>query len=212
MWNQIKKNDFSKITILDLMKHESGMISGQGPEDNDLKRYKAQSATEVTEILMKNKLFINNKGEFNYSNYGFIFLGRIIESVTDMTYLETYQEYLFEPLKLRNTGIGDTNIKLYKFNKKKLTNKEYLERYIAGVAGGLYSCVSDLIKFFKNIIKLLSKKSIKQLQSLSIYQSYNNINYIHHSGVIPGGQSFVSAEYDKKWKLKDIYIKFETNK
>ena len=70
-------------------------------------------------------------------------------------------KFLYKKFDYTETTIGASfltkettfNNKLYKFNKKKLTNKEYLERYIASVAGGLYSCVSDFIK-------LLSKKSI----------------------------------------------------
>lgn len=205
-----RKNDFSKITILDLMNHQSGMI--RGPDDS-LKIYKAQNVTEVTELFIKKKLFIHNKHTYNYSNYGFLLLGRIIESVTNMSYLKAYQKYLFIPLKLNNTGIGNTNIKLYNFDKKKLTNKEYFERYMAATAGGLYSCISDLITFFKKGIKLLNNKSIKQLKSLYIYSNkINNINNIRHNGLIWGGYCEVSIAYDKKWKVKDdILISFETN-
>ena len=114
-----------------------------------------------------------------------------------MTYLEAFHKYILKPLKMNNTNVGDTNIKLYLEDGKKLTKEQYIERYIASSAGGLYSCVNDFINF-SNIIKLLDKNSINILQKLYIYKFKNDEHIIKHEGGIYGGKSKFIFKYNKE--------------
>lgn len=202
-----KNNKFNKITILDIVNHKSGMK--QMSNKIEIKKY--NTAKEVCQSFINEKLFTLKKGIDNYSDIGYLILGKIIEEVTNMSYIEAYQEFILRPLKMKNSNIGKTNIKLYKFNKKKLSNKDFLERYLASTGGGLYSCVKDMLVFGKKGISLLNDKSIKILKKIYIIKEKSDKYILWHNGSISGGKSELSIYYDKKWVMTEIKINFNTN-
>ena len=200
-----KYNDLSNITILDLMNHQ-----GKIKRDFDEKKLELKLYTTATEVM---KLFINENiidNNASYSNIGYILLGVIIEKITKLSYYEAVKLYILEPLKMKNTGIGKTNISIYNNNKK--INKKSITRIIGGVScGSLYSCVNDLIKFGKNIFTLLDKKSIDIIIKSYIYHNFKNKQYISHNGSYIGTLTNILLEFDDNWKFKDIEITLETN-
>jgi CubicO group peptidase (beta-lactamase class C family) len=86
----------------------------------------------------------------NYSNFGFILLGYLIERITGQPYEKYCQEHIFEPLKMHDTSFNMSNI-----DKSNLAVPYY---YLPGFyirvpktdfvfldpAGGLYTTVEDL--------------------------------------------------------------------
>jgi CubicO group peptidase (beta-lactamase class C family) len=56
------------------------------------------------------------KGIFNYSNFGYIILGVLIEKVKKINYSEFIKKYIVSSLNMNNTGFDKCNIRLY--NKK----------------------------------------------------------------------------------------------
>jgi CubicO group peptidase (beta-lactamase class C family) len=210
-------NDFSKITISDLIHHKSGLvhIESRGIKTfPDFKMFETNNSLQVITKLMKYKLIIHKKEEFNYSDYGYILLGAIMEITTGLTYLEVYKKYIFKPLKMNNTSVGNTNITLYNFNGQKLTKQEILERYTITTAGSLYSTINDFIKFSNGIVLLLNTNSLKILQTTYLYQFdlFDNTHMIVSSGEIFGGLSQLWIKFDKNWKKnKILLIKFMTS-
>lgn len=201
-----KNNDFSKITIWQLLNHKSG--AKRMPDKIIHKRY--ITATEVCESFINEKIFTLNKGDFNYSNLGYILLGAIIELVTKMIYIDAYKYYIFDELKLNHTGIGETNIVLYNRNKRKLTPKQYNERYLASTGGALYSCVHDLIIFAKNIKKLLNSDTLDILKDTYMASTHDDKIYLNHSGSIYGGKSMISYKFTTNFDYVDALIFLET--
>jgi CubicO group peptidase (beta-lactamase class C family) len=203
--NSNKYNDFSNITILDLMNHR-----GKIKRDFDEKKIELKLYTTATEVM---KLFINENiidQNARYSNIGYILLGVIIEKITKLSYFEAVKLYILDPLKMNNTGIGKTNISIYHNNKK--INKKQLNSIIGGAScGSLYSCVNDLIKFGKNIFTLLDKKSIDIIIKSYIYKNFKNKQHILHNGLYIGTLTNILLEFDDNWKFKDIEIRLETN-
>jgi len=128
------------------MNHKSG--AKRMPDTFARKPY--ETAQDVLDTFIDEKIFTMTKGDFYYSNLGYILLGAIIEKVTLMSYIDAYQFYIFHPLKMKSTSVGKTNIILYNQNKKKLNKKEYNERFFASTGGALYSCIKDLICLAKN--------------------------------------------------------------
>ena len=74
----IKDDDAKLITISELLNHSSGLDS-----------------------FSSNRIY--EKGYFNYSNYGFALLGKIIEKESKIKYEEYMKETIFKPLNMVNT-------------------------------------------------------------------------------------------------------------
>ena len=87
----LKNDDYSKITILDLLNH-TGKIK-KNPDNFILKKY-----TCCKDILNNhiNEKFITLKNDgYSYSNIGYVLLGYIIEKITGLDYLQVYKKYIF---------------------------------------------------------------------------------------------------------------------
>jgi CubicO group peptidase (beta-lactamase class C family) len=217
-----KSNDnFSNITILDLINHVSGIktmpnlffkiknyISFIIPESYFKNKY--LNIQNISSIFENENIFTLKKGEYSYSNIGYILLGVIIEKTTKLTYLATLEKYIIKPLNLNNTYFGKTNIKLYNNYFEPVHSDELFLRYTASTAGGLYSTIHDLIIFSRESIKLFNDETINLLKKTCIYSYDNEYHIIQHNGIISGGRSILKIFYNNDWKLKDIYIKLST--
>ena len=177
-------------------------------DDNKLELKLYTTATEVMKLFINENIIDQNA---RYSNIGYVLLGVIIEKITKLSYIEAIKLYILDPLKMKNTGIGKTNISIYHNNKK--INKKIITATIGSVSmGSLYSCVNDLIKFGKNIFTLLDKKSIDIIIKSYIYNNFKNKHYISHNGVWFGTNTNIIIEYDDNWKFaRFIEIKLKTN-
>ena len=205
--------ELANVKIIDVMNHKSGLKNINDGHDyikGTKERY--NNCIEYYNSYKKEKLIKHKKGIFNYSNLGYMLLGTLIETITDITYKEFVNNNILKPLKMNNTGFGKTNTTLYNFNMKKLTKFQNNERYNFSSAGGLKSSINDLIKF-KNFHKLLEHKSLLLFQKTYFfnYNKIDNIYKIQHGGGINGTNSNFMITYDNKWKVKEIKIQFTTN-
>lgn len=201
-----KNNDFSKITIMNLMNHNSGMK--RMPDKLIVKHYK--TATDASDSFIEEKLFTLTKNSYSYSNIGYILLGRIIEFVTWESYIDIFKKYIFDPCQMNHTGIGDTNIILYDYKGTPLTKRKYNERFFASTAGALYSCLNDLVNFAKKLNKILDEDSLESLRKMYFFTVRDNIIYITHGGNIYGGSSMLSIKYTNEFKFMGIFVELKT--
>lgn len=213
---QYKSEDFNEITIKQLLYHKAGII-----RDLDFSLELKLSnhsngnltCTEIMNFHMKNKLklLVSKINDFSYSNVGYLLLGVIIEKVTNLSYLEIFKKYIFKPLKLKHTSNFDiANIKLYN-NNKLLSVKLLNITDNGGTCGALFSCMKDLIKFSKNIIKLLNNKSMKIIkENKYIFNSQEKNNFISHTGYYFGTKTYLNIKYDKSMNYIDMEFLFST--
>ena len=90
--------DKENITIHDLLRHQSGLISNVG------KDYEKISKEEFLNKVLSSKLRFEVGSGFSYSNLGYSLLAMIIEKVSGQTY-ETYlYENLWKPAEMHMTG------------------------------------------------------------------------------------------------------------
>jgi len=205
-----KNNDdiFRKITILDIINHTSGLKSL--PNKKKIIYTKYNNASLCMKKFINEDLFIHTFGTDNYSNIGYIILGYVIEKITNLTYIDAYKKYIFNPIGMTNTDIGESNIKLYSENCKKIKKYEHKFKYFGLSAGGLYSCVNDLLLFANKSFGLLNN----DMQNILINKIYigkmnNPRGNIGHSGKIYGSHCrFYFTLNDNK--LEKIYIEFNT--
>ena len=114
---------------------------------------------------------------WEYSNTGYILLGRIIEQVTGMSYYNALRRYIFEPLQMSHTAFDFINLK----SKDKATGYwEYpdepnpssatiIDSTGPFAAGAIYSTVGDLFKWHQGL------QSHRVLSEQSARQAYNPV-------------------------------------
>lgn len=157
------------ITVKQLLQHTAGIEGYKtNKEQENTKQY---STLEDAMSIFKDRQLISTPGlEFNYSTYGYVILGALIESVSGKSYEEYLQENIWNKAGMTNTGIEsiDTEIsmlsKIYHRNSKgkiaeaKRTN---LSDRIPG--GGVYSTVSDMLLFGDAVLNntLVSESTLK---------------------------------------------------
>ena len=206
----IDNDEIKNLKIIDIINHTSGLKNLWDGATYGSSKIKYNTATEIYNKWNNNKLLdMNMDGKYSYSNMGYIILGVIIEKISDMTYPDFVKENILIPLKMNNTGIEDCNITLYNYKQKKLSKYEKWERTFAIASGELKSCINDLIKFSK-FTTLLSDNTLKIIKEFNIFLENNEVYYIQKGGAITGGSAKISLAYNKKWRIKDIYISLET--
>jgi len=118
---------------------------------------------------------------YGYSNSGFVLLGLVVETVSNVSYQKFVTENIIKPLKLSHTGF-------YRMDSlPKNTALGYMENgrtnifslpVIGGSDGGLFTCSSDLDLLWRALFsnKILSKKMLeiflKQQAVINDYESY----------------------------------------
>ena len=163
--------DKEGITIHDLLRHQSGLISNVG------KDYEKISDEEFLSNVLSSKLRFDPKTSFSYSNIGYSLLAMIIEKVSSQTY-ETYlYENLWKPARMEMTGYTrpkfDKNLIAVGYHQDgivwgKPTDKEWNKSapywHLQG-NGGILSTVEDLYKWHKALMtdSILSKEAKQRL-------------------------------------------------
>lgn len=160
----------AKATIHQLLTHTAGAGNIFGPDEIELFNANRENLREPEDFIA---LFGERSPRFEpgsrweYSNYGFILLGRIIEAVSGESYFDYVRKHIFQPAGMSstdnypvnelppNTAIGYTRVPPGERLSGRLAggqlaplrpNTDSLP-YRGGPAGGGYSTVGDLIRF-----------------------------------------------------------------
>jgi len=179
------RSSWTDITLLDLINHTSGLPSfpEKGEAINLVKSGKPNTYLSPEAFLnLVKKEPTTSHGEYNYSNFGYLFLGKMIEFVTDSSYEEHMNYFLQEELGMSGSGYVETDESGHKhalpmqWNGEKSicenTNKEILDPpREAYSAGGLYSTVEDLSILSGALLegKVISPKGVKKFMTATDY-------------------------------------------
>lgn len=163
--------DKQQITIHDLLRHQSGLISNVGRD------FEKISEEEFLEKVFNSELQFPVGTNFAYSNIGYSLLAIIIEKISDQSY-ETYlYENLWKPSKMEMTGytrpaFDNKLIAVGYENENKVwgkpTDKEWDTSspywHLKG-NGGILSTTEDLYKWHTCLLteKVLSKDAKQKL-------------------------------------------------
>ena len=144
---------------------------------------------------------------FDYSNSGYIILGRIIEKVSGLSYENYLIKNLFEKAGMTNTGFDHVERVLkhrasgYSLSENGLSNADFFDMSLFFACGCLYSTVEDLYKWNKALDEeiVISKKSVEDM--LTPYVSDEALRYgygwylteesAYHNGITYGFKSKV---------------------
>jgi CubicO group peptidase (beta-lactamase class C family) len=159
------KPNGDQIKIRHLLSNSSGIPNYTSfPDFFQTTAFRPFDLNEIIKLFADSALHFKPGEKFEYSNSGFIVLGAIIEKVTGKKYEECLQEYIFNPLKMNNSGYNHQETVLknrssgYELNGKAVINAKFFEGYSAG---SLYSTVEDLYLWDQALYsdKLITEKS-----------------------------------------------------
>ncbi len=100
---------WGKITLYHLLTHTSGIPCFTAFTEYRTWSTTALTPTELIKRFRDRPLLFSPGTKFSYSNSGYTLLGHIIERVSGENYATFMRKNVFEPLRLRDTGVETTN-------------------------------------------------------------------------------------------------------
>jgi len=192
----------NQITIEHLLTHTSGIGNITDQPDFLLKSYQLQSPDDLINWIASCSFKSLPGKEFNYSNSGYIVLGKILEVISGLSYEEFLKQKILQPLSMLNTGLDSNEaIQKHKASGYELdkNNNIYHASFInmsnTYSAGGLFSTVEDLHLLDDGIKSnsLLTKNITSQMFSSGRFgygygwnitkTKKNNMLIFHHGGI-----------------------------
>ena len=142
--------DSPKLTVRHLMSHATGF-----PEDNPWGDQQLDASEEqFTKMLEAGIPFSNAPGvEYEYSNYGFAILGRIVTNVSGQPYRSYIAEAILRPLGMTSTTLEPASVPAdrlahgYRWEDETWKEEPPLPDGAFGAMGGMLTSVSDLSKY-----------------------------------------------------------------
>lgn len=124
------------------------------------------------EIMRYYGISVFPAGIYEYSNYAFGLVEAIIENVTNSSYEQVLKEKLFNPLGMNNSYVTPAP-KNHAYKDSLLTSK-YASMFLPSGAAGVYSSLSDLIRYAQLHLgqkdeSILSAESLYSLHYDKIY-------------------------------------------
>jgi CubicO group peptidase (beta-lactamase class C family) len=170
---QYKIKNAEAITVRQLLTHTSGINNYMQHPSFEKKMKNLKSLDDVMHLVSDMPATMQHPGDkFDYSNSGFITLGRIIEKITGKDYTTNLHERVFKKTGITNSYIHHPAtfnapaeaVPYYVFSKRAYKNA-VAEEFPAFSDGGMQSNVIDLTNFANGLLqgKLLNADVRKQL-------------------------------------------------
>ena len=161
---KVKKAD--SIKVWHLLTHTSGVGNYMTHVNFEAQRHQLKSLDDVLPYVVEMEPTLSYVGQrYDYSNSGFILLGKIVEKVTGKSYMQNLTERIFKPAGIFNSYIhypATFNAPAEASPYLAYTSKTFVnattEEFPAFSDGGMQSNVVDLYHFAKGLLngKLLS--------------------------------------------------------
>jgi CubicO group peptidase (beta-lactamase class C family) len=160
----------AKVTVRHLLTHTGGTGDIFGPEF-DRNRLELREHADYVKLYGSRGLNHEPGARHEYSNYGFVLLGALIERVSRMSYYDYVREKVFQPAGMTSTDSLPENEKVPRravgytraLNGAWEPNTDFLP-WRGTSAGGGYSTVGDILRFAQALEsgKLISKELLAE--------------------------------------------------
>jgi CubicO group peptidase (beta-lactamase class C family) len=182
-----------KVTVAHLLSHTGGTGDIFGPEF-------LEHRSELREPADYVALFQDRAPQFEagsrvaYSNYGFMLLGRIIETVSASRYDDYVAHHIWDPAGMASTGNQPESVALplravgYMGPRGQLARADDTLPYRGTPAGGGYSTVGDLSRFAAAIVegKLIKPETLDMLVQGGVRLPDGTLMPFDFGGTVPG--------------------------
>ncbi len=197
------------VTIRQVAGHTAGIRHYKGFEF--LSNEQFESIEESMKVFIDDPLEFIPGTKYLYSTYGYVVLGRLIEVISNQSYLDYMTQEIFEPLGMDNTvaensGANVTNKAVF-YGKSGRREAKKVNMSNKWAAGGFLSTPIDLVNMTHNTRKIISAETLFELissQKLNNGESTgyalgwkrariqsNNRLLIHHGGRSVGSRSYL---------------------
>ena len=201
--------NITEITTSDLLHHTSG---GWSKGNNDpMFIDPSLTSSQLLSSIINNQPLKNVPGTtYQYSNFGYFVLGRVIEKLTGQSYASYVNSMILQPVGISDMQIGG-NTKNEKINNEVTYYGQFGDPYNFNVTrmdanGGWIGSASDLLRFVVSIDGIACKKDILDSSTISImltpskagptyacgWASKNNFTDWYHTGGLPGSATELS--------------------
>ena len=167
------KDFASKVTIQQLLTHTGGTGDIFGPEF-DAHRKELRTLQDYVNLYGKRSLEFEPGSRWEYSNYGFLLLGVVVERVSGKSYYDYVSANVYGPVDMTGSGsltedesVPNRSIGYTRFGGNGLRPNTDTLPYRGTSAGGGYSTVGDLLRFANALTshKLLNAQNTELLTS-----------------------------------------------
>jgi D-alanyl-D-alanine carboxypeptidase len=166
----------AEVTISELLSHTGGTGDFFGPE-SDKHRLELKTHEDYVKLYGSRPVRFEPGSRFEYSNYGFLLLGNVIEKVSGESYYDYVQEHIYKQAGMTSTGsepegqpVPDLSVGYTKRGTSSWhPNTDFLP-YRGTSAGGGYTTVGDLLSFANALRenKLLNAHSTELLTTSKV--------------------------------------------
>lgn len=213
----------NKVTIHHLLTHTSGIQNCETIDkgrSNDLPGIYTEDLglDEIIEKYCSGPVTRPVGKSFEYNNGDYIILGKIIETISGISFSKFLSQRILMPLKMDRTGLiinsGDMQqlAQGYKWNQEvnayERDPQRYYENYFT--SGAMYSTANDLIKFTDALFNgsLLSKSSLELLlRTYPETKSYGYglwVRYPRYNKTVPK----VAQRFGRIWGINTLLSHF----
>ncbi|MBA3855167.1 MAG: serine hydrolase, partial [Gemmatimonas sp.] len=187
--------DAPKITIRHLLTHSAGF-----PEDNPWGDQQLDASEEAFSAMLRSGIpFSTTPGTaYEYSNYGFAILGRVVRNVAGMPYAQYLRERILLPLGMRHTYLESADVPAerlaygYRLEDGSWKLEPPLPDGAFGVMGGMLTTPADLSRWVAFMLDAwpardgadagpLSRSSRREMQQI---QRYSGLSTFVNAGSI----------------------------
>lgn len=223
-----------KITLAHLLSHTSGLADYLDNAQTMAQTDKKQSSAFIVEQVSLDLPIALPGVQYQYSNTGYLLLGRVIEVVSGLSYADFMQQKVFTPLGLTHTQVNTQSNtwqtlanKVTGYSREQKAPTQYIapqqvDRSWIGAAGAIVSTLADMSRWHQALKggKLVNEQAYRRMVTPYTLSSGEAIRYgfgfdiypingqstISHQGMVPGYFSW-SVYYPKK----DVYAMVYSN-
>jgi D-alanyl-D-alanine carboxypeptidase len=165
------KDVATKVTIHHLLTHTGGTGDFFGPEF-DKHRLELRTLQDYVKLYGDRGLAFEPGSRWEYSNYGFLLLGLVVQKASGQDYYDYVREHIFKPAGMNLTdslpedqAVPGRSVGYTKMGAGELHSNVDTLPYRGTSAGGGYSTVEDLLAFANALEnhKLLDAKNVELL-------------------------------------------------
>ncbi|MEL6557165.1 MAG: serine hydrolase domain-containing protein [Bacteroidota bacterium] len=159
-----------EITIRHLLTHTSGVKAYQSTKEMKSKKT-YESLSDASAVFENRKLSFVPGTAYQYTTYGYVLLGRVIESVSGLSYNEYMEKNIWTKAAMSDTGVEifdqtyEGKSALYKHHKGKIQLRDQNNLSNRTPGGGIQSTFYDLIKFGNALLnnELLKRSTFEMM-------------------------------------------------
>lgn len=146
-----------KITVHQLLNHTAGIPDYTAFEDFPAKAIVKTNLDDLISRFSDRPLEFTPGDRFSYSNSGYAVLTKIIETVSNKSYSDYLQKYIFTPLEMKDSGcdrhatILPNRASGYGFTGEEYQNADFIDMSSLSGDGALYSTVEDLYTWERSL-------------------------------------------------------------